>query len=216
MSWSMNTGACGCRGRLHGRPCQSALLDDKGSDLIDTFADLQICKNERLLRAHSPRVCCHHFEIRADQGSEIYLVDDEKIGAGNARTTLARYFFTCSYVNDVDGQACQLGAERCRKVVASGFDKAQFRMRELSVHVFDRGEIHGSIFPNRRMRTASCLDAHDALCRQRLRAREDELIFLCIYVIGDHVDVVVSSKSLTQRFDQSRFARPNRSANSDA
>ena len=49
--------------RLRGRLCQSALPDDKARDLIDTFAALQICKNERPLDTHSPRVGLHYLEV---------------------------------------------------------------------------------------------------------------------------------------------------------
>lgn len=55
--------------------------------------------------------------------------------------------------------------------------------------------LHDGVFANRGMGATSCLDTHDALRRQRLRAREDELVFLCVDVIGDHVDVVVIPKS---------------------
>jgi hypothetical protein len=41
------------------------------------------------------------------------------------------------------------------------------------------------------VRTASRLDAHDAFRRQRLRAGENELVFLCINVVSNDVDVVV-------------------------
>src|SRR3989442_11603893 len=65
------------------------------------------------------------------------------------------------------------------------------------------------------MRTAACLDAHNALRRQRLSTREDELVFLCIDVVGNDVDLVVLPEALTERFDQRGFPRANRSADPD-
>src|SRR5262249_32732729 len=103
----------------------------------------------------------------------------------------------------------------CRKIVASGFDEAQFSVRKLSVHGFDRGKVHGGIFANRRMRTASCLDTHDALCRQGLRRRGDDVGLLWEDAIGDHVNVEMIPKSLAQRLDQGCLARTNRATNSD-
>jgi hypothetical protein len=79
-------------------------------------------------------------------------------------------------------------------------------MRKFLVHVFDGGEVHGSILPNRRMRTAACLDAHNALCGQRLCARENELVFLRVNVVCDHVNVVAVPQPLAQRFNKRRFA----------
>jgi hypothetical protein len=86
-------------GRLRGRLCQSALLDDKACDLIDTFAALQIRKNERSLCPHSQRVGFHYVQVCSHQRGQIYLVYDEKVGARNTGAALARYFFTC---RDVD------------------------------------------------------------------------------------------------------------------
>src|SRR5580704_4066015 len=89
-------------------------------------------------------------------------------------------------------------------------------MREFLVHFLDRGEIHGSILPNRRMRAAACLDAHNALRRQRLRTCENELVFLRVNIVGNHVNVVVVPEPLAQRFNKRRFARANRAADPDA
>jgi hypothetical protein len=57
-------------------------------------------------------------------------------------------------------------------------------MREFLVHVLNGSEVHGSILPNRRMMTAAGLDAQNALRRQRLRACENELVFLRINVVS--------------------------------
>src|SRR5215472_13904349 len=89
-------------------------------------------------------------------------------------------------------------------------------MREPPVHVFNGGEVHGSILPNRRMRTTACLDAHDALCGQHLCARENELVFLRVNIVGNHVYVVAVPQPLAQRFNKRRFARADRAADPNA
>ena len=80
---------------------------------------------------------------------------------------------------------------------------------EFLVHVLDGGKVHGGILSNGRMRTAACLETHDAFRRQRLSTRENELVFLRINVVGNDVDVVVVPKPLAQRFNKCRFPRAN-------
>src|SRR4029453_7956288 len=105
-------------GQTRGRLSQSALFDDKACDAIDTFAVFQICKNERPLDPHSQRIRFHHLKVRSYQRSQIYLVDDEKIGARNTRAALARYLFAFCDLDDVDSKVGQLGAEGCLDLVA--------------------------------------------------------------------------------------------------
>src|SRR5262249_17337775 len=82
-------------------------------------------------------------------------------------------------------------------------------------HVFNGGKVHRSILANRRMRTATCLDADNALRSQRLRACENELVFFRVNVVGDRVNVVVVPEPLAQGFNQRRFARSDRAADPD-
>src|SRR5579864_1630777 len=62
------------------------------------------------------------------------------------------------------------------------------------------------------MRTTARLDSHNALRWQRLGACENELVFLRINVVRDHVNVAVVAKQLAQSFNQRRFPRANRAA----
>src|SRR5215475_5592025 len=89
-------------------------------------------------------------------------------------------------------------------------------MWEFLVHVFNRAKVHGSVLSDRCMRAAACLDAHNPLRRKRLRAGENELIFLRVNVVCNYIDFVVVAKPLAQRFNQRRFARANRAADPDA
>src|SRR5262245_66044875 len=105
---------------------QTTLLDDKVCYSIDTFATLQIGENERSLWTHSQRIGFHYLEARTYLGRQIDLVYDQQIGTGDAGSALAGYLFTGRNVDHIDRQVRQLGTECCRKVVAAGFDKAQF------------------------------------------------------------------------------------------
>src|SRR5262247_2877688 len=96
--------------------CQSTFVDEEADDLIDTLAGLQIRKSERPLSAHSRGIRFHHAEVGTNQGSEIDLVDNEKIGTRNTRATLARYFFAGRDVDHIDRQVHELGTERGRKI----------------------------------------------------------------------------------------------------
>jgi hypothetical protein len=49
-----------------------------------------------------------------------------------------------------------------------------------------------------------------------LSTGKDELILLRVDVIRDHVNVVCVAKAFAERLDQSRFARPDRAADTDA
>jgi hypothetical protein len=57
-------------GQLRSRPCQSAFLDDKDCDSTDTFAALQISKNEGSLRSYSQHVRIHYLKVCAYERSQ--------------------------------------------------------------------------------------------------------------------------------------------------
>src|SRR5580704_11768121 len=88
-------------------------------------------------------------------------------------------------------------------------------MGEFLIHLFDGSEVHRSIFTNCSVRTAPGFHSHNALRRQCLHTGKDELILLCVDVIRNHVNVVCVAEALAERFNQSRFARPDRSPNTD-
>src|ERR1700739_4802917 len=115
---------------LGGVLCQATLLNDEVCDRFNPFATLQGRKDERPLPAHPERVRFHDTKIRTYQRSQVDLVNDEKVGAGNSRSALARDLFTLGNVDHVDGQVRQFGTESCRQIVPARFYKAQLRMRE--------------------------------------------------------------------------------------
>src|SRR6516165_11124749 len=66
------------------------------------------------------------------------------------------------------------------------------------------------------MRAPTCLNAHNTLRRQRLRARKNELVLLGVNVVGDHVDVVDVPEPLAQGFSKGGLAGADRSTDPDA
>src|SRR6267142_562775 len=194
---------------------QSAVVDDERRDLLQALAALQIREHERTLATQPQRVRFHHREIRAHQRSEIDLVDHQQIGPGDSRAAFPGDLFAFRDVDDVDRQVRQLRAERRREIVAARFDEAEIGSWELEAHLVERGEVHGSVFPDCGMRATASLHAHDALRRQRLGAREDELVFLRVDVVGDHVDVVLVAESLAEGFDQGGLTRSDGTADPD-
>src|SRR5262245_13685179 len=66
------------------------------------------------------------------------------------------------------------------------------------------------------MRTSARLHSHDAFRWQRLRSRQNELVFLGVDIVGDDVVVVIVPEPLAQRFNKCGLARTDRPSDSDA
>src|SRR6201984_1710922 len=200
---------------LGGVLCQATLLNDEVCDWFNPFATLQVRKDERPLPAHPERVRFHDPEIRPYQRSQVDLVNDQKVGAGNSGTALTRDLFPLGNVDHVDRQVRQFGAESCCKIISARFDKAKCRLWELFIHLFNGGEVHRSIFTNCGVRTTSGFYSHNSLRRQCFRSCENKLVLFRINVIGNHVNVVRVAKALAQRLSERGFARSDRAADTD-
>src|SRR5262249_489673 len=173
-------------------------------------------EDERSRLTHPQRVRFHHGEIGADERRQVDFVDHEQIGPRDSWSAFARNLFSFRDIDHVDREVCQFRTEGGGDVVAARFDEAQLCVGESTVHVVDRRQVHRRVFADCRVRAATGFDAHDALHRQRLGARENQLVFLRVDVVRDHIDVVVVAEALAQRFDERGFARSNRTADPDA
>ena len=111
---------------------QTTALEDEACYGIDSFSGLHIRKDKRAFSPHPQRIRFHDVETCAYKRSQIDLVDDEKIGARNTGSALARNLFAGRDIDHIDRQVRQLGAEGRRKVIAAGLDKAQLRMQGIS------------------------------------------------------------------------------------
>src|SRR4029077_6230411 len=186
--------------QLGGVRREPALFNNEARNLMDALAAFHVGKDKRPVRAHSQRVGFHDLKVGTYQGCQVNFVDDQKIGPRNARAAFARYFFALRNVDDIDGQVGELRAERCGEIVATRFDETQVGAGKFSFLFVDRREVDGGVFANRGVRTTSGLNTHDALRGKSFGARQDELVFLCIDVIRDYVDVVLVAKPLAEGF----------------
>ncbi len=157
---------------------------------------LRLVKTKRALAAHPPRVAVHDFEAGADQGCQIGLVDDEQVGAGDARAALARDLVAGGDVDDVDRQIGEFGRKGRGKVVAARFDQDQVELREQPVHLGDRGEVDRGVLADRGMRAAAGLDAADALGRQGAAPGQEFGVLAGVDVVGDRGDLETAAHRL--------------------
>ena len=126
----------------------------------------KIGENEWPPAAHFFRIALHDLEARSHMGGQIDLVNDQKIRAGDAGAAFTRDLVPCRDINDVDGNVGEVRAKGSGKVIAAGLDEDQLKVLEEPLHLSDRGQVDGCVLADRRMRTATRLDAEDALGRQ--------------------------------------------------
>lgn len=65
-------------------------VQDLIDDLVHTHAILNLCKNKRSRSPNFPGITVHHGKISPHNLREVSLVDDQQIGLGDPRATLAR------------------------------------------------------------------------------------------------------------------------------
>ena len=194
---------------------QPPLLLDKGNDRIDTIAALDVGEEKRPLAAHFFGVPVHHIKAGANQRSEIDLVDDQEIGAGDARPALSRNFVACRHVDHVDHQIGQFRRKGGGQIVAAGFDDHQIKAREGFIHVGDGGEVDRGVLADGSMRAATGLDPDDALGRQGAGTGQELGILAGVDVIGDDGNGVTVAHGLAERVGERGLAGADRPADAD-
>src|SRR5439155_13919578 len=90
--------------RRSARPFQSAFGLDEADDTVEPLALLEVGHDKGTLAAHALGVRLHLFQGGADMGRKIDLVDDQKVGPGDARAALGRDLVARSHVDDIDGE----------------------------------------------------------------------------------------------------------------
>src|SRR5918994_6524456 len=98
-----------------------ARLLDEARYRLDALARTQVREHEGSGAPHSRGILLHDGKARADMRREVDLVDDEEIGAGDARPALARDLLAARYVDDVDREIGELRREGGGEIVAAGF-----------------------------------------------------------------------------------------------
>src|SRR3954462_14776945 len=195
---------------------EPAGLLDEARHRLDALAGAQVREHERARAPHPPGVLLHDEEARADMRREVDLVDDEKVGAGDAGPALARDLLAAGDVDDVDREVGELGREGRGEVVAAGLDENEIEPRKTPHHGVDRGEFDRAVLADGGVRAAAGLDAHDALLGQGAGDGQDARILLGVDIVGDGAKVVAPAKALAERLHERRLARADRTADADA
>src|SRR6185369_7551160 len=92
------------------------------------------------LTTHASRIRRHDLEIGSDIRSEIHLVDDEEIRAGDSRPTLARDLLALAHADDVKRQIGELGRESRRHIVPARFYEDHIEIGMPAIELGDRPE----------------------------------------------------------------------------
>src|SRR5690606_27504950 len=100
---------------------------------IKASASVKVGEGEGPFAALTRGVLAHHVEVDADVRSKVSLVDDEKIGAGDAGPALARDFLALTDGDDVDRQIGQVRREGRRQIVAARLDEHDVEIGEPTV-----------------------------------------------------------------------------------
>ena len=87
--------------------------------------------------------------------------------------------------------------------------KAAFEIR-------NRLEVHGTIFPNRGVRTTAGLNAPDALGWQSAGANQELGIFPSVDIVGNRADTKLAAEPAAKPVDERRLAASHRTGDSDA
>ena len=77
---------------------------NEGGDFGEADALLEITHHEWAIPPHFSGISFHDFQRCADVGSEVNLVNDQKIGFRDAWSSFAGDFFTTGNINDIDRQ----------------------------------------------------------------------------------------------------------------
>ena len=177
--------------------------------------DRSVKPNGRLPRMRRG-VALHHVEIDVHIGREVALVDDQEIGARDAGPALARDLLALADRDDIERQVGEVGREGGGEIVAAGFDEDDVEIGDGAVHLGDRLQVDRGVLADRGVRAAAGLDAHDAVLRQRLQARQHHGVFLGVDVVGDDGDRELVAQRLAELFGQRRLAGADRPADADA
>ncbi len=127
-------------------------------------------RHGRQTAAPGGRVAAHDVEVGPDQRREVGLVDDQQIGARDARTAPAWNLVAAGNVDHEDLPVDQAPAERCGQVVAAALDEHQVQRRQRALQILDGVEIRGDVVADRGVRAAPGLHrAADSLCARLAR-----------------------------------------------
>ena len=200
--------------RFSGREPAGCL--DEGDDAVEAVAAAHVGEDVGALAAHALRVRLHHLEIGADIRREVDLVDDEKVGAGDAGAAFPRHLLAAGDVDNVNGEVGELRREGGGEVVTAQFDEDDIEIGKARSHLGNCLQVDRRVLANGGMRAAAGLDAEDALFGKRLDAIQDQRVLLRVDVVGDDGDGIAVAHRLAEHLRQRGLAGADRAADPDA
>jgi hypothetical protein len=141
-------------------------------DGAGTGAIFQIGEQERPFSAHPLRVALHDRKVGTDVGSQVDLVNDQKIRSGNAWPAFARNLVAGGNVDDIERHIGQLGAKGSGQIIAARLDQDEIEIFKAAIEPRYRFQIDRRVFTACGMRTAAGFDADDPLRRNIVPSKE--------------------------------------------
>src|SRR5260370_11842227 len=108
---------------------------------------LEVGKDEWPFAAHAPRVTLHHLQRSFHVRCQVNFVDDQQVGAGDARTAFARDFVAPRNIDHVDKHVHQFRAESGGQVVATALAENEFKSRHALSPLPHPSQLHHPPFP---------------------------------------------------------------------
>src|SRR5260221_9074354 len=110
------------------------LLLDETDNLHQTFLRLEISHYKGAFASHLLCIHSHHFERSANIGSQVGLIDNEKVGSSDSRPSFSGDFFATVNIDHINREIGELRTEGRREVIAPGFDENNVRVWESLQH----------------------------------------------------------------------------------
>jgi hypothetical protein len=92
--------------------------------------------------AHPSCVRFYDREIDSNERRQVDFVDHQQIGPRDSRGGFARNLFSVGDIDHVDRQVRQFRTDSGREIVTTGLNETEFGVRESTVHVVDRRQVH--------------------------------------------------------------------------
>ena len=158
----------------------------------------------------------HHFQISTHIGREVGFVDQQQVAGADGWATFAWDFIALGDIDDVDVGVDEFGRKGRREIVAATFDEDELQIGVSIFEIDNGGHVHAGVVADRRVRTASCLDAAHSIGGQDILAQEKFGIFAGVDVIGDDGERDVILEPLAQAQHAHGFSGTYRATNAEA
>ena len=189
---------------------------NEGGDFGEAKAILEIAHHKWAIPSHFSGISFHDFQRSADVWSEVNLVNDQKVGFGDAWSSFAGDFFPTGHINDINRQIGKFRTESRGQVIAARLNKYNVGIWVPFQHPIDGFQIDRRVLANGRVWAPSGFNSENPFGRKGAGDNQKPLILLGVDVVGDNNDVVPVSHQFTEHLDQSCFAGSDGAADADA